>query len=183
MRLRINITGAQAEIDAGFIAFDGEAAGARHDSGQRLRAAHAAKTAGQDPFALQVAVIVLAAGLDKGFIGALHDALRANVNPRTGRHLAVHRKAFLIQLVEMIPVRPMRHEVGIGDQHTRRILVGAEDADRLAGLHDEGFILVQVLQRRDDPVEIVPGARGAANAAINHQFVRPFGDIRIEIVH
>jgi hypothetical protein len=183
MRLRIDITGAQAEIDAGFIAFDGKAAGAGHDGGERLCATHAAETAGENPLALQVAFIMLAAGLDKGFIGTLHDALRTDIDPRTGRHLAVHGKALLIQLVEMIPVRPVRHEVGIGDQDARRVLMGAEHADRLAGLHDEGFILVQILQRRDDTVEIVPGAGGAADAAINHQLMRALGHVRVEIVH
>ncbi len=42
---------------------------------KRLRPAHAAQPAGQNPFACQIAVIVLAPCLDKGFIGALHDAL------------------------------------------------------------------------------------------------------------
>ncbi|MNZ69237.1 hypothetical protein D3C78_875290 [compost metagenome] len=77
----------------------------------------------------------------------------------------------------------MWHEVGVGDQDARRILVGAEYTDRLAGLHDEGFILVQIFQRGDDAVEIVPGAGGAADTAINHQFMRTLGDIGIEIVH
>ncbi len=126
-----------------WIAFDGQAAGAGHDGGERLRAAHAAEAAGQDPLALEVAAIVLAAGLDEGFVGALHDALRADIDPRAGRHLAVHGQALLIQLVEMVPGRPVRHEVGVGDQHARRILVGAEHADRLAGLDEQRFVLVQ----------------------------------------
>ena len=50
--LGIEVSGAQAEIDAGFIALDSKAAGARHDSRQRLRTAHATKAAGENPFAL-----------------------------------------------------------------------------------------------------------------------------------
>ena len=125
------------------IAFDGEAAGAGHDRGQRLRAAHAAEPAGQDPVALEVAAIVLAAGLDEGLVGALHDALRADIDPRAGRHLAVHHQALLIELVEMVPGRPVRHEVGVGDQHARRIGVGAEHADRLAGLHQQRLVVAR----------------------------------------
>ena len=83
----------------------------------------------------------------------------------------------------MIPGRPVRHEVGVGDQHARRVLVGAEHADRLAGLHQQRLVLVQRLQRRDDAVEILPGAGGAADAAVDHQFVRIFGNVGIEIVH
>ena len=64
------------------------------------------RPAGQDPLALEVAAIVLAAGLDEGLVGALHDALRADIDPRAGRHLAVHHQALLIELVEMRPSSP-----------------------------------------------------------------------------
>ena len=165
------------------IAFDRQAAGAGHDGRQRLRAAHAAEPGGQDPLALEVAAIVLAAGLDEGLVGALNDALRADVDPRAGRHLAVHHQALLIELVEFLPVRPVRHEVGVGDQHARRVRMRAEHADRLAGLHQQRLVLLQDFQRRDDPVEIVPGARGAADAAIDDELVRVLGDVGIEIVH
>ena len=165
------------------VALDGEARGAGHHGGQRLRAAHAAEPGGQDPLALQVAAIMLAAGLDEGLVGALHDALRADIDPRAGRHLAVHHQALLIELVEMLPGRPVRHEVGIGDQHARRVGVGAEHADRLARLHQQRLVVLQRLERRDDLVEILPGARRPADAAIDDQLVRVFGDIGVEIVH
>src|SRR5262249_22055261 len=41
--LFIDIAGTQTEIDAGLVAFDGEAAGTGHDGRQRLGAAHATK--------------------------------------------------------------------------------------------------------------------------------------------
>ncbi len=77
----------------------------------------------------------------------------------------------------------MRHEVGIGDQNARRILVGAEHADRLARLHKQGFVVVERLQRCNDTVEIVPCAGSATNAAVDNQLMRAFGNIRVEIVH
>ena len=40
-----------------------------------------AEAASQDPPALEVAAVMLAAGLDEGFVGALHDALRADIYP------------------------------------------------------------------------------------------------------
>ena len=55
------------------VALDREAAGAGEDRRQRLRPAHAAEAAGQDPPALERAAIVLAAGLGEGLEGALHD--------------------------------------------------------------------------------------------------------------
>ena len=104
----------------------------------------------------EVAAIVLAADLDEGLVGALHDALRADVDPRAGRHLAVHHQALAIELVEMVPGRPVRHEVGVGDQHARRVGMGAEHADRLAGLHQQRLVVLERLQRRDDAVETRP---------------------------
>ena len=47
----------------------------------------------------------------------------------------------------------MRHEVGVGDQHARRVGMRAEHADRLARLHEQGLIAFQPLQRRDDLIE------------------------------
>ena len=54
-RLLVEVAGAQAELDAARPAFDGEARGAGHGRGQRLRAAHAAQPRGQDPAAGQAA--------------------------------------------------------------------------------------------------------------------------------
>ena len=86
---------------------------------------------------------MLAAGFDKGFISALHDALRTDVNPRTGGHLAVHRQTFGVELVEVLPSGPVRHQIGIGNQHARRVFMGFEHAHRFAGLHQQGFVFVQ----------------------------------------
>ena len=126
---------------------------------------------------------MLAAGLDEGLVGALNDALRADIDPGAGRHLAVHHQALLIELVELLPGRPVRHDIGVGDQNARRVLVCAEDADRLAGLHQQRLVLAERLQRSCDAVEVVPGARRTADAAIDDQFVRVLGDVRVEIVH
>ena len=112
---------------------------------------------------------MLAAHLDEGLVGALHDALAADVDPRAGGHLAVHHQALAIELVEMLPGRPVRHEVGVGDQHARRIGMGAEHADRLAGLHQQRLVVFELAQRGDDAVEALPVARRAADAAIDHE--------------
>ena len=76
-------------------------------------------------------------------VGALDDALRADVNPRAGGHLAVHDEAELLQLVELLPVGPVADEVGVADEHARRVVVGAEDADRLARLHQQRLVVVE----------------------------------------
>ena len=142
--LLVQITGTQAEVDAGLLAFDVQRAGASQGSGQGLRAAHTAQTGGEDPFAAQIAAVVLAAGFDEGFVSALYDALRADVNPAAGGHLAVHRQAFGVQFVEVFPSGPVRHQIGIGQQHARRVFVGFEHAHRFAGLNQQGLVVVQL---------------------------------------
>ena len=54
---------------------------------------------------------MLAARLREGFVCALNDSLRADVDPGAGRHLAVHHQPLAIEFVEMFPGRPFRHEV------------------------------------------------------------------------
>ncbi len=126
---------------------------------------------------------MLATGFDEGFVSALHDALAADVDPAAGGHLAIHGQALGIQFVEVLPTGPVRHQVGVGDQHARGIAVGLEYADRLAGLYQQGFIIVELSEAFDDLVVALPVARGTADATVNHQLIGVFGDFRVEVVH
>ena len=181
-RLLIDILRAQAEIDARLPAFDGQRTRTGQRCRQRLRAAHPAEAGSEDPPALQRAAIMLPAHLHEGLVGALHDALRADVDPRAGGHLAVHHQALSIELVEMLPICPMRHQVRIGDEHTRRIGMGREHADRLARLHQQRLVVAERLQRVEDGVITGPVARGATDAAIHHQVFGFFRDFRVQVV-
>jgi|GEM_PF-2316126 len=181
--LHVHIAGAQAELDAGGAAFDGHAGGAGHDRGERLGAAHAAEAGSQDPLARQITPIVAAPHLHERLVGALHDALRADVDPRAGRHLAVHHEALAVELVEVLPVGPARYEVGVCDEHARRVGVSAEHAHRLARLDEQRLVGLQTLERGDDAVEALPVARGAADAAVDHELAGLLGHVRIEVVH
>ena len=104
---------------------------------------------------------MLAAHLGEGLVGALDDALRADVDPAAGGHLAVHHQPLAIELVEHLPIRPFGHEVGVGDEHARRVLVGAEHADRLARLDEQGLVLLEPLERLDDLVVSIAQLRAA----------------------
>ena len=77
----------------------------------------------------------------------------------------------------------MRHEIGVGDEHARRVGVGAEHADRLPRLDEQRLVAFQAAQGRDDAVERLPVARRPADAAIDDELARPLGDVGIEIVH
>ena len=126
---------------------------------------------------------MLAAHLGEGLERALDDALRADVDPAAGGHLAVHHQALAIERVEHLPIGPFGHEVGVGDEHARRVLVGAEDADRLARLDEQGLVVLEPLQRLDDGVVALPIARGAADPAVDDQALRVLGDLVVEVVH
>jgi hypothetical protein len=141
------------------------------------------QTRGQDPFAREAAAVMPAADLDEGLVGALDDALRADIDPRARGHLAEHHQALAVELVEMVERRPVRHQIRIGDQDARRIRVGTEDPDRLAGLDQQRLVGLERSERRGDAIEAVPIARGAADAAIDHQLVGFFSDLGVEIVH
>ena len=181
--LLVDVTAVEAEVDADLLALDVQRAGAGQGRGQWLRAAHAAEAGGEHPTAGQVAVVMLAAGFHEGFVGALDNALATDVDPAAGGHLAVHGQALGIQFVEMLPAGPVRHQVGVGDQHAGGVAVGLEHADRLTGLHQQGFVIVQIGEALDDLVVALPVARRAADTAVHHQFLGVLGHLRVEVVH
>ena len=121
--------------------------------------------------------------LDKCFVCPLHDALAADVDPRSGRHLAEHHQPALVQFIEVIERRPVRHQIRVRYQHARRIGMGAENSDRLARLDDQRLVAIELAQRGNNPIETVPVAGCTTNSAIDDKFARPFGNVRIEIVH
>ena len=182
-RLRVDIACVEPLLDAALLTFDAQDARARHRRCKRLRAAHAAEPCRQNPLAVELAAEVAPSHLDERLVRALHDALAADVDPRAGSHLAEHHQAATVELVEVLPRRPLRHEIRIREQHARRIFVRAEHADRLAGLNQQRFVGVERAQRLDDAIEAFPVARGAADAAVHDQLVGILRDLGVEIVH
>ncbi len=82
----------------------------------------------------------------------------------------------------MVPGRPLADEIRVRDQDARCVLVRAEHADRLARLNEQGLVVGEPFERRDDGIERLPIARGAADAAINDELFRVLGNGRIEVV-
>ena len=75
----------------------------------------------------------------------------------------------MLEPAELLPVGPVADQVGVGDQHPRRPLVGAHDADRLAALHEQRLVVVQRGQGADDRVVRLPVAGGLAGAAVDDE--------------
>ena len=171
---------------AGLVDVDDQAGAVVQGDGERLGAAHAAAAAGEGQGAGEGAVLVpgeLAGDRGEGLEGALQDALGADVDPGPGGHLAVHHQALGLEPAELGPGRPVAHEVGVGQQHPRRPFVGAEHADRLAGLDQQGLVLLHGFQGAGDGVERGPGPDGAAGAAVDHQVIGALGDLGVQVVH
>ena len=154
-----------------------------HGHGQRLGTAHAAEPGGEHHPAAQRAPEVLASDLGERLEGALQDPLRPDVDPRAGRHLPVHGQALTFQLAEGVPVRPLANQIGIGDENARRPFMGSEDRNRLAGLHQQRFVVLQPSKLPNNRLERVPGTRRSTGPAVHDQVVGPLGNLGIEVVH
>ena len=169
--------------DPGLVAVHADGHAAVHGDGQRLRAAHAAQSGGQRDRARQGPAEALGRDGGERLVGALQNPLGADVDPRARGHLAVHGEAELLQAAELLPGRPLRDQVGVGDEHPRRPFVRAEHADRLAGLDEQGLVLIEALQGPDDRRVGVPAPGGAAGPAVHDELVGVFGHLGVEVVH
>src|SRR5277367_4564659 len=178
----VAVAAGEALLDAGGINVDAEEAGAVHGGGEGLGSAHSAHSSGDNELAFEAAEVA-ASGFGKGLVGSLDDALAADVNPGAGGHLAVHHQALALQLVEVLPVGPLADEVGVGEQDARRGFVRAQDADRFAGLDEQGLVVLEALKGADDGVEALPVASCLAGSAVDDEVVGALGHFRVEVVH
>ena len=178
----VEVARLDAPLDAGGVDVDAQRDAVVHRDRQRLGAAHPAEPGGQRDRPGERAAEAAAGDLGEALVGALEDPLGADVDPRAGRHLPVHRQAGGLEAAELVPRRPVGHEVGVGDQHPRRPLVGAEHADRLARLHEHRLVVAERAQRAAHRVEGVPRAGGAAGAAVDDEVVGALGDLGVEVV-
>jgi hypothetical protein len=80
-----------------------------------LGAAHSTQPAGQNKFSFQRTAKMFSTGGGKSFEGPLHNSLTADVNPRTGGHLSVHREAESLESIELSVVIPLTDEIRIRD--------------------------------------------------------------------
>src|SRR5205085_5940851 len=67
-------------------------------------------------------------------------------------------------------------------QHARRVGVAVQDPDWLSRLDEQGLVVTEPLQARDDAVKRRPVACGLARAAVHDQVLWPLGDLRREVV-
>src|SRR5204863_3987763 len=103
----VDVADVEAPPGAGLVDLDREADPVVHRDRQRLGAAHAPEPGGQDDVTRQRPAEVLPGELGEGLEGALEDALRPDVDPGPGGHLAIHHQALALELAEDVPRRPL----------------------------------------------------------------------------
>src|SRR5450756_2913972 len=152
-----------------------------YTSGWTCRSATA--SGGEDHPPAQRPAEVLPGQLRERLVRALEDPLGPDVDPGAGRHLPVHHQAGPFQLAEVLPGRPLPHEVRVRDQDPGRPRMRPEDADRLAGLDEQRLVIGEHAQLADDRVERLPGARRPAGPAVDDERVGVLGDLGVQVVH
>ena len=178
----VDLAQAQPPLHPPAVHLDEEADALVEGDGEGLRAAHLAQAGGDHELPLQGAPALLPRQRAEGLVGALQDALGADVDPTAGGHLPVHDEPFPLPAVEVLLGGPMGHDVAVGQQHAWRVGVGAEDSHRLAGLHEERLVRLQVPQRGEDGLEAVPVARRPPATAVDDEVVGVEGHLRVQVV-
>lgn len=120
--------------------------------------------------------------LAKRFIRALLDAFRADIDPVACRHLPIHHQTLVVEFVEVLPVRPLRHEIRIRERHAQGVRMRLELADRLARLDQPRLVVVQFPERGEDRTEAFLVARRAADSTVDDEVFLALTDIRVEVV-
>lgn len=180
--LHVEVPVLDAAVDGARVAVDADRHAVVHGDGEGLGAAHAAESGGEGDGAGEGAAEALGGDGGEGLVGALEDALGADVDPGAGGHLPVHGQAEGLQTAELLPVRPVADQVGVGDEHAGRPFVGLHHADGAAGLDEHRLVLLEPLEGADHGVEGAPVAGGLAGAAVDDELVGVFGDLRVEVV-
>ena len=183
VRLLVEVPVLDPPRDARLVDVDADRDPVVHGHRERLGTAHAPEPGGQGDGAGQGAAELLVRHGRERLERALQDPLRADVDPRAGRHLPVHDQTHLVELAELLPVGPVADQVRVRDQHPRGPLMGPHHADRLAGLHEQRLVVLEFAQAGQDRVVRLPRARGLAGAAVHDEVLGSLGDLGVEVVH
>ena len=119
---------------------DNENGAVVHGDSERLSATHSTASAREGQRAGERPVELFASDSSERLIRSLQDSLRADVNPGSGSHLAVHRESLGFEFPELGPIRPVTHKVRVGDENAWRPFMGREDSHGLSRLHQECLV-------------------------------------------
>src|SRR5207237_4575907 len=107
----VAVTALQSLLDPRWIDVNTDKNGAVHGRGKRLRAAHSAQTSSKNKFSFERSAEMFSASRRESFKRPLHDSLAADVDPRSGRHLAIHRQPEPFEPIELGVIVPLSNEI------------------------------------------------------------------------
>ena len=111
-----------------------------------------------------------------GVVGALDDALAADVDPRARGHLAGHHEALAVSSLKWSQFAHFGTRFEFASS-TRGASHASFHADRFARLDQQRFVVVEIGQRLHDRVEAFPVARARSRCRRRRRLLRVLGDL------
>ena len=119
----------------------------------------------------------------ESFVRALHNALRADVDPASGRHLAVHHQALAIELVEMSPRLPSAARDSSSRSARAAHPRGCGKRRRVFRTARERFVVLEAAQDLDESCRKLPSCARLYLFRRRRRACRgPLGNFRVEVV-
>ena len=151
-----------------------------------LGAAHTAQTGGHEQAAGQVPVLgdtqFGAPRTQQGVKGAMHDALGADVHPASGGHLAVVGNPDGCRTVEVFLVIIHADHQAVADNTAGSQLMAVEQAQRMAGHHNQSLLVRHDLQVLLDQTVLHPVLAHLSGLAVGHQFIGVQRHLEVQVV-
>ncbi|MPM57010.1 hypothetical protein SDC9_103827 [bioreactor metagenome] len=172
--------------DAGHIDLGDDGDGAGNFCGLTLGAAHAAKTGGDEQAAGQILIVgnaqLQTARVEQGVERTVDNALRPDVHPAAGGHLAVVGDAQSGGAVKVLLVIKHADHQAVGDNAAGSALVGVEQSQRVTA-HDHQRLLVgQHFQILLDETVLHPVLADLTGLAVGHQLVGVQGHVKVQVI-
>ncbi len=123
-----------------------------------------------------------AAGIQQGVVGAVHDSLRADVHPASGRHLAIAGHPHLGGHLPVILIVIQPHQKAIGNNDPRVVRLGPEQPQRMTGSHYQSLVLSEIFQVFFDQPVLHPVLANASGLSVGHQFIWVERHIKIQVI-
>ena len=168
--------------------------GHRHATGDvrglGLGAAHATQTrrdkqlAGQAVRGPRHAALLVdhPARVQHGDGGAVHNALGADVHVGPGGHLAILADAQGVHALPVVGLAVIGDDHAVGHHHAGGLLVGREQPERMAGVHDQGLVFFHLAQILHGQTVLRPVLEHRPVAAVGDELLGVLRHGRVEVV-
>ena len=177
---------AVARLDARGVHLGDDRRRSRDLRGLRLRAAHAAKSGGDEEVSRKALALGkvehLASGVEQRVICAVNYALRPDIHPAAGCHLPVVGDAERRRAAEILGVVKEADHQAVREDHARRGGMRTEKPERMSRLHDERLVLRHDLEILFDQLVLHPVLADLSRLAVGDEFVWIERHLKVKVV-